>query len=92
MRRIVRLLSEANNVYNQAESTLNNALQVWLDQFDFPPHIRSEFFITFVSGGENVVHYGNDEWAYGGVSDIPLERLLSFNREQVIDYFEINIE
>ena len=36
-------MSEANYVYNQAESTLNNALQVWLDQFDFPTHIRSEF-------------------------------------------------
>ena len=89
MKKVILLLKKATHTYIKAESELDLALKEWLKPFNFPSYIVDNFWITFASGGENIVHYGNDEWAYGGVSDIPLERLLTFTKEQVIDYFEL---
>lgn len=79
----IRLLKKAVRKHCDAENVLNEALNAWLQQLNFPDYISENFWITFASGGENIVHYGDD------MSDMPLERLIKYTREQVIDYFNI---
>ena len=81
---IMRLLRDAGSKYSEAAAILDKALITWLQQMNFPDYVYENFWITFASGGENIVHYG-----YDGTYDIPLERLMRYTREQVIDYFDI---
>ena len=82
---VMKLLQKAGSKYCEAEKVLDDALKAWLQQMNFPDYISEEFWITFASGGENIVHYGHND-----MIDMPLERLLGYTREQVIDYFDID--
>ena len=82
---VMRLLQKAGSKYCEAEKILDDALKVWLRQMNFPDYISEEFWITFASGGENIVHYGYDD-----IRDMPLERLITYTREQVIYFFDID--